>query len=102
MYASSIKLLKTILETDRSLNGKERDFVAMLIKGGNATENIPNQLLSRKEVRARYFPGRSLRYVDRLASDGIIQKVIFEGRKRSSGFRPRDIEFALEASLNDK
>ena len=58
MYASSLKLLKTIVETDSSLNQSERELLTVIIEGGKIpAENVPSQIISRKEVRDRYFQG---------------------------------------------
>ena len=68
-------------------------MITVVITGGKSpSENLPNQIISRKEVRDRYFPNRSMRFIDRLSESGVLKKVIFAGRQRGSGFRPQDIE----------
>ena len=94
MYASTKELLRTIVTTDTSLSMDERNKITDLFlqKPTTPGKDIDSQIISRRETRDRYFPNRSLKYIDRLSAAGFIPRVMYKGRQRSPGFRARDVE----------
>ena len=51
------------------------------------------QIVKRKEVAARM--SRSVRLVDKLAEQGLLEKVRLPGRERAIGFRAEEVEDLL-------
>ena len=53
------------------------------------------RILTRAEVAKRF--DRSLRFVDKLAAEGVLQRVTLPGRVRACGYREADVERLLSA-----
>lgn len=98
MLSTTLQILKSGLQADPSLTPNDRArYMALLRNGVNAakpetettSERVPRIILRRET--AQRLGGRSLRYVDRLAEQGILKKVKLPGRERASGFREEDV-----------
>lgn len=102
MFPTTIDAIKAILRADPTVTPADRVLIIATIRnhGRQVTQPKPveqqeTRILRRTEVARRM--GCSLRMVDRMASDGMIQKVTLPGRKRACGFRLADIERLLNA-----
>lgn len=47
------------------------------------------RILDRKQTAQRF--GKSFRFVDRLAAEGVLKKIVLPNRKRACGFREADV-----------
>lgn len=91
MLNTSLDACEAILKTDPSVTPGDRTAMLALLRkyeqNQTATElTEEDQILSRRATRDRFFPGRSLRYLDKLAAEGVLRKVKIPGRSRSVGF----------------
>lgn len=100
MLSTTVDAIKAILRADPTVTPNDRVMIITAIRnhGRQATQPKPTEqqetrILRRAEVAKRM--GCSLRMVDRMASEGMIQKVTLPGRKRACGFRLADIERLL-------
>ncbi len=75
-------------------NGDPRLKRLAAFLNGTAAADGPARLIRRAEAAQRL--GRTLRFVDRLAADGIIERVRIPGRKRACGFRESDVSRLIE------
>jgi len=98
MLETTLDAIRAILKADPSIIVRERNQILAAIRNGGIAGptplSIPNsgpRILNRKEVAKRL--GRSLRLIDRLASDGVLVKRRLPGRIRCTGF--------LESDVND-
>ena len=89
--------VKALLKTDPSLTPAERTRIMASVRNhgqpvdeARPVEKPKTQILTRKEVAHRF--GRSLRFVDKLAVEGILRRVKMPGRVRACGYREEDIE----------
>lgn len=56
----------------------------------------PDRLIRRADAAARL--GRTQRFIDRLAADGILTRVRIPGRKRACGFRESEVMALIEGT----
>ena len=102
MLPTTTDAVRSILKTDPSLTPADRTRILAGIRNhgrGDATTapDTPalSRILKRQEVAERM--GRSLRFVDKLAKDGILPKKTLPGRTRSVGFPSEAVERLLAA-----
>jgi len=88
--------VKALLKADPSLTPADRTRIVAAVRNhGKPTDEPPVErprarILQRAEVAKRF--GRSLRFVDKLAVEGILQRVKMPGRVRACGYREEDVE----------
>ena len=103
MHGSVLRAIDAILDTDANLTTAQRDVYKQSLRldfdklealvGGGDTAKAPSQDSSgilRREQVADLF-GRSKRFVDGLASAGLLPRVVLPGRRRAVGFRQSDV-----------
>jgi hypothetical protein len=95
MTGSTLEIIRAALKADQSVPPAERVRIIASLKHGqfglNGHTESPPKLVSRKEAATR-LGGKSARYVDKLARQGLLMKITLPNRKRASG--------VSEASLN--
>ncbi len=102
MLPTTVDAVKALLKADPSLTPADRSQIVAAIRNhGRPTEPKPAtgrqgaRILTRAEVAKRFE--RSLRFVDKLAAEGILQRVTLPGRVRACGYREGDVERLLGA-----
>ncbi len=102
MLPTTIDAVKALLKADPSLTPADRCVIVGAIRNhgrsGEATPATTRQgvrILTRAEVARRF--DRSLRFVDKLATEGVLQRVTLPGRVRACGYREADVERLLGA-----
>lgn len=102
MLVTTVDAIKAILRADPTVTPADRVLIIAAIRnhGKQAAQPKPVEqqearILRRAEVARRM--GCSLRTVDRMVCEGMIQKVTLPGRKRACGFRLADFERLLTA-----
>ncbi len=96
MRKHTAEALSAVLKADGTITPSERrDIMAAATHHGRTpdqpkAEHAEPRVLRRREVAERL--GRSLRFVDSLASRGILQKVKLPGRHRAIGFSSLQVE----------
>ncbi len=96
MQSSTYEVLKASLKGDLTLSPARRAAILSAIRRGGeepATAEAPR--IMRRSEAARVL-GRSLRAVDVLAEQGILQRVRLPGRVRAAGFRAADIHRLIQ------
>jgi len=95
MLGTTIEIIRSGLKSDPTLTPHERARLLAALrqpaaqKSGRETSSDP-RLVRRAEVARRL--SRSLRFVDKLASAGILAKHKLPGRLRASGFLASDVD----------
>ena len=102
MLPTTVDAVKALLKADPSLTPADRSVIVGAIKNhGRPTETTTKPerqgacILTRAEVAKRF--DRSLRFVDKLAAEGVLQRVTLPGRVRACGYREADVERLLSA-----
>ncbi|HEY9173724.1 MAG TPA: hypothetical protein VI136_15670 [Verrucomicrobiae bacterium] len=97
MISTTIELIRAALKTDPTVSPADRTRLLVqlrqrpdAVKTTAPPENLA-AIWTRKRV-AEAMGSRSLRFVDRLAQDGILEKVKLPGRQRGAGFRAADVQ----------
>lgn len=96
MLPTTIDVIKAGLKSDPSLSSADRARILTAIRNGantariNTATNSEPRLVRRAEAARRL--GCSLRLVDRLAQDGVLQKRKLPGRLRAAGFLQSDLD----------
>ena len=100
MLTTTIDAVKAVLKSDPTVMPPERALIVACIRNHGTNEELrpatppqPDRILSRSEVAALF--GRSLRFVDKLATEGVFRKVTLPGRRRGCGFRSREVDGLL-------
>ncbi len=90
MLPTTVDAVKALLKADPSLTPADRSQIVAAIRNHGrptepkpATERQGARILTRAEVAKRF--DRSLRFVDKLAAEGIQQRVTLPGRIRACG-----------------
>ena len=102
MFPSTIEIIKSAFKVDPSLTPSDRIKLLALIRHGedaNRREcSSPSgiRILRRAEVARRL--SCSLRMVDKLASNGLLQKRKLPGRTRACGILEADVETLILCS----
>ena len=93
MLATTLEILRSGLKSDPSLTPADRTRLLALLRNGPPKAETPPfstpKVLSRHATSATL--NRSLRFVDRLAQEGILKKVRLPGRQRAIGFLEADV-----------
>lgn len=93
MLPTTLEIVRTGLKADPTLSAQERQRLLNLIREPAAQSQktaAPQPRLIRRSEVARRF-GRSLRYVDHLAKQGVLLKRRLPNRKRAAGFLESDV-----------
>ena len=97
MLPTTLDAVKAVLKADPALTLADRMRIVGNIRNhGKPSETIQpiappeRRVLPRAEVARRF--NRSLRFVDRLAAEGIIHRMKLPGRTRACGFLAEDVE----------
>ena len=96
MLATTTQIIRSALQADPSLSPRDRTkFIAVLrhVPNGNAElpkRANPNPRVVRRGEAARMY-SCSVRLIDRLAAQGVLQKIRLPGRQRSCGFLEADL-----------
>ena len=86
MLPTTVDAVKALLKADPSLMPADRSVIVGAIKNhGRPTETTTKRF------------DRSLRFVDKLAAEGVLQRVTLPGRVRACGYREKDVERLLSA-----
>ncbi len=102
MLPTTVDAVKALLKADPSLTPADRALILGKIRNhgrlsadGPRTERQGVRILTRTEVAKRF--DRSLRFVDKLATEGVLRRVTLPGRVRACGYREADVEGLLSA-----
>jgi hypothetical protein len=84
-----------------ALSARDRRALVLELAGrpgqSQSEQPQPARILTRSATADRL--GHSTRYVDRLASEGILRRVTIPGRTRAAGFRESDIAALIGGAL---
>jgi hypothetical protein len=102
---TTLKFVRAAFEMDPGISSGQCSHLITLIRKGCAgatkspdkTESVA-RIIRRIEVAARM--SRSVRFVDKLAADGVLQKVKLPGRLRATGFRESEVAALIAGTLN--
>ena len=101
MLDATLTALKALLKTDPALTPEDRARIVASIRNHGRVAAQPRtdavtekRILTRREAARRF--GRSTRFIDRLAVEGIIRRVKLPGRKRACGFLAEEIERVMD------
>jgi len=101
MLSTTLDAIKSILRADPTITVSERLAIVACIREHGRRQppqkevNTDNRIMRRKEV-AELF-SRNVRAIDRMAKDGILNKVQLPGRRKCCGFRSQDVARLIEA-----
>jgi hypothetical protein len=105
MLATTIEVIRAGLKSDPTISPSQRSGLIALLRHGPkpSKSEMPEvngpQVITRKMTAERL--NRSLRFVDRLAKEGILRKVKLPGRQRAIGFAQEDVARLIsEVSLD--
>jgi hypothetical protein len=93
MQPSTLEIIRACLAADATIQPAERARLLNSLKApapSRPAEQDGLKVWSRRELAKRL--GRSLRYVDKLAQVGVIQRVLMPGRVRGIGFQASQVE----------
>jgi len=101
MLNTTYDALRAVLRADPTVGAADRNHKLALLRTPDVPKSEPaaptvQRILQRRETAQRF--NRTLRYVDRLAQEGILKKVKLPGRKRAVGFREEDVNRLIAAS----
>ena len=105
MLSTTLEAVKAVLKADPTVSTVDRANIVTVIRsnGYAAKEQETNEghsntrLLTRAEVGKRFC--RSLRFVDKLAAQGVLQRVTMPGRVRACGFREDEVNRILTGEV---
>jgi hypothetical protein len=106
MQPTTLDAMRALLKTDPSLSPADRSQIVETIRShGRPKEQAPKptieprvaRVLTRTEVGKRF--GRSLRFVDKLAAQGVIHRVTMPGRVRACGFREDEVNRVMNGEV---
>jgi hypothetical protein len=106
MLNSTIELIRAGLKTDPTLSVAERARLLVILRNhGNqrqprqAEQAVAPRIIRRKHVAERL--NSSLRFVDLLARQGVLEKCVLPGRKRAVGILESSLSAVLTAPVSD-
>ena len=96
MLATTVDVVKAACRADPTMTPAERARLIALVRSGGTPQQAPSRADMRgrvidRETTAGMF-NRSLRFVDRLAAQGILRKCKLPGRVRAVGFLESDVD----------
>jgi len=100
MLTTTLEAGSALLKTDPTLAPNDRRRLLSMWREDasgdkrSSVEPTENSIIRRAEFARRI--SRSVRFVDRLAADGVIRKVVLPGRVRAAGFRESDVAALIE------
>ena len=94
MQKTTQEAVAAVLRGDPTVTAQDRtQIIAVLRDHGcaNPSANITREprIMRRKQTAERL--GRTTRFVDNLAREGILTRIILKGRKRAAGFRESEV-----------
>lgn len=96
MLATTLDVVKAACRADPTITPSERSRIVALVRNGGAPQPGPIVEATRRRIIGRKMAadkfGRSLRFVDRLAAQGILRKCRLPGRVRAVGFLEADVD----------
>ena len=103
MLSTTTDAVRSILKADPSITPADRTTILASVRNhgrepeASKREPEKNRIMRRIEVTERL--GRSLRFVDKLAVEGVLSKHVLPGRTRAIGFRAEDVERLMSGEL---
>jgi len=92
MLDTTLQAIKAILQADTTVSREERMTMLKNLQTGPGEErSAGDRVVTRSEV-ASMLGGKSLRYVDYLAAEGMIKKVQVKGKQRGIGFSYESVQ----------
>lgn len=98
MLPTTADAWKAILKADPTVTPDIRAELLALVRNHGRDKKTDkarepeNRIVNRREARDRFFPGKSLRYLDKLAAQGVLRRIVLPGRTRAAGFNVAEIE----------
>ncbi len=103
MLSTTLDAVRSIIKADPSVTPADRNLILEAVRN-HGMQTRPedrsrrfSRVLKRHEVAERL--GCSLRFVDKLAQEGILRKRRLPGRVRAVGFLSSEIENLLESDV---
>src|SRR5215472_1074227 len=97
MLRTTLRVVRAALEADPSLAPSDRQRLVQFLRETERSKS-DETVLSEPRILSRSTTARtlerSIRFVDRLAAEGVLKKVRMPGRRRAIGFAAVDV-FAL-------
>ena len=100
MLPTTLDAIRAVLKSDPTVTPGDRAEIVTHIRNHGKTPTpsrasalTANRVMHRREVAERF--GRSLRFVDSLARQGVLPRLKLPGRVRACGFRSLDVEKLL-------
>ncbi len=97
MLPTTLEAMKALLRADPALTPLDRQRIVATIRNhgkqpetSRTTVAIEKRILNRRDVARRF--NRSLRFVDKLAVQGVLRRVKLPGRRRACGFLAEEVE----------
>lgn len=96
MLQTTKDIIRSALKADPTVSVRERNDIMAILHSGTTVPKPampPNpglRIVSRAKTSEKM--DRSLRFVDRLAEQGLLKKVTLPGRKRAVGFLETDVD----------
>ncbi len=105
MLPTTLEAVKAVLKADPTVSTADRAQIVTVVRSngytgkptGSASEGRSARLLTRAEVGKRFC--RSLRFVDKLAAQGVLHRVTMPGRVRACGFREDEVNKILSGEV---
>lgn len=105
MLQTTADALRAVLKSDPTISSADRSRILTAIRNhGRQCEpdnSQPKQTRIMRRSEVAQLLNRSLRFVDKLSAEGVIQKVKLTGRKRAVGFRSKDVDQLLSGTARD-
>lgn len=96
MQENTLEVVRAILKGDLTISPGDRARILAQLRGGPKTPEVDADPYAKLRILSRSktadLLSKSLRFVDRLAEQGVLQRVTMPGRKRGAGFRQADVE----------
>lgn len=102
MMETTKDVVRAVLKSDPTLTPQERTQIISVLRDHGRTcpeaaVTREPRILRRKQTAERL--GRTTRYVDNLAREGILTRIILKGRKRAAGFRESEVNALIGGSV---
>lgn len=95
MLPTTLDVIRAGLKSDPTITPANRNHLLTLLRTGLDSPKADSVMSSEprliRRAKAAHILDRSLRFVDRLAKDGILVKRRMPGRKRAAGFLEADV-----------
>ena len=104
MLPTTLDAAKAVLKADPTVSTADRAQIVTVVRSNGyaartkeTSEGRVSRLLTRAEVGKRFC--RSLRFVDKLAAQGVLHRVTMPGRVRACGFREDEVNQVLAGEV---